>query len=359
MARKKVRVGIIGADTKASWAQVSHVPALQNHPDAELVAVATRREESARAAAEAFGAPLWFADPYQMILDESVDVVTVAVRVPAHRELVAAALKAGKAVYCEAPLGSSVAETGELAALTGSAATAIGLQGRLDPAARRAAELVSGGAIGRPLTARIVSTTFGVGPVSLEAYRYFDEAAAGANLLTITAGHTLDLVEAVLGEVTEVDARAETLWPVVSYSDTGATGPREVPDHVDVLGRTASGAVFTASVLGGVPVEDAEFLLEVRGSEGRLRLTGGTIYGFQGGTLTLTASVAFEAPDAPVVAAEPSPATNVAEVYASLARDLTTGSRDTPGFSHALHNARLIGAVAAASESGTRRRVAD
>jgi predicted dehydrogenase len=354
MARQKIRVGIIGADTKASWALVSHVPALRNHPDAELVAVATRREESARAAAEAFGAPLWFADPHRMIADESVDVVTVAVRVPAHRELVAAALKAGKAVYCEAPLGSSVEETEELAGLTGAAATAIGLQGRLDPSVRRAAELVSGGAIGRPLTARVVATTFGFGGVSLENYRYFDEAASGASLLTITAGHTLDLVEAVLGEITDVDARTGTLHPVVSYADSGTTGPREVADHAEVLGRTASGALFTASVSGGVPPEDADFLLEVRGSEGWLRLAGGTLYGFQGGTLTLTASVPFDAPE---TTAEPSPAANVAEVYTSLARDLTTGSRDTPGFSHALHNARLIRAVATAAESGTRRQV--
>jgi predicted dehydrogenase len=37
----------------------------------------------------------------------------------------------------------------------------------------------------------------------------FDRASSGANLLTICGVHTLDLVEAVLGEISEVDARIE------------------------------------------------------------------------------------------------------------------------------------------------------
>ena len=42
-----------------------------------------------------------------MIRDDRIDVMTVSVKAPAHRELVLAALEAGKAVYCEAPLGRS------------------------------------------------------------------------------------------------------------------------------------------------------------------------------------------------------------------------------------------------------------
>lgn len=63
MARPPCRVGIVGADVKASWACVSHVPAVQGLATLELAAVATRREESAREAAEAFGAGRWFAIP--------------------------------------------------------------------------------------------------------------------------------------------------------------------------------------------------------------------------------------------------------------------------------------------------------
>ena len=115
LAQKEIRVGIVGANTKASWAKVSHVPAINGLPGLKLAAVATRNEQSAREAAEAFGADRWFSDPFAMIRDDRIDVITIAVKVPAHRELVLAALDAGKAVYCEAPLGRSVAETEEMA----------------------------------------------------------------------------------------------------------------------------------------------------------------------------------------------------------------------------------------------------
>ena len=120
MTQEEMRIGIVGADTKASWAKVSHVPAIRGLPGLRLAAVATRSERSAREAAEAFGADRWYSDPFAMIGDERIDIVTVAVKVPAHRELVLMALAAGKTVYCEAPLGRTVAETEEMARAAGS-----------------------------------------------------------------------------------------------------------------------------------------------------------------------------------------------------------------------------------------------
>jgi predicted dehydrogenase len=98
MIRKAIRVGIVGANAKAGWARASHVPVINGLPNLELAAVATRNEQSAREAAEAFGAVRWFSDPLAMIRDDLVDLVTIAVKVPAHRELVLAALHAGKTV---------------------------------------------------------------------------------------------------------------------------------------------------------------------------------------------------------------------------------------------------------------------
>jgi predicted dehydrogenase len=158
-AQSEICVGVVGAAAKSGWAKMSHVPAINDLPGLRLAAVATRNEQSAREAANAFGADRWYRDPFAMICDDQIDIVTVSVDVPAHRELVLAALEAGKAVYCEAPLGRSVAEAEETVNATHSLHTAIGLQGRLNPAVRRAAESVSSGKIGRPLNARIVSQT--------------------------------------------------------------------------------------------------------------------------------------------------------------------------------------------------------
>jgi predicted dehydrogenase len=358
VTQKEIRVGIVGANANGSWAKVSHVPAINGLPGLKLAAVATRNNQSAREAAEAFGADRWFSDPFAMIRDELIDVITIAVKVPAHRGLVLAALDAGKAVYCEAPLGRTVAEAEEMASAVGSLHTAIGLQGRLNPAVRRAAQLISSGEIGRPLNARIVSTNVGFGPELPSRHDYFNKASSGANLLTINAGHALDLVEAVLGVIVEIDARTEILWPTVKLTDLGEESLRETADQVAILGKTRSGAVFAADIHGGVPPEDARSSFEIKGSEGWLSLSSDHPYGFQAGELKLTSNIPFATPDEAVVSGGfRGAAINVGEVYAHLVRDVHAGTYNTPGFEHALHNARLIEAVRRAAERGERQRV--
>jgi predicted dehydrogenase len=356
MTQKQIRVGIIGANAKVGWAKVSHIPAINGIPGLKLAAVATSNEQSARQAAEAFGADLWYSDPLAMIRDERIDLITISVKVPAHRELVLAALEAGKAVYCEAPLGRSVAEAEEMASAACSLHTAIGLQGRLNPAVRRAAELVSSGSIGRPLNARIVSTNVGIGPEMPSSYDFYNKTSSGANTLTISGGHTLDLVEAILGAIIEVDARTEILWPVVKLTDTGEESVRETADYVSILGKTDAGTVFMADIYGGVAAEATRSSFEIRGSEAWLRLTSDHPYSFQGGDVKLTSNLPFATPkEASVSGGFMGAAINVGEVYASFVRDLHADTYRTPGFEHALHNARLIEAVRRAGERGERQ----
>jgi len=358
--QREIRVGIVGANAKSSWAKVSHVTAINSLHGLKLSAVATRNEQSAREAAKAFGADRWFSDPFEMIRDERIDVITIAVKVPAHREFVLAALEAGKAVYCEAPLGRTVAEAEQMASAVGSLHTAIGLQGRLNPAVRRAAQLVSSGKIGPPLSARIVSSTSGFGPEMPSAYDYFNKESSGANLLTISAAHTLDVMEAILGPILEVDALTEIRWPRVKLTDTGGESVRQTADQIGVLGKTSSGAVFTADIHGGVAHEDARFSFEIRGADGWLNLSGGHPYGFQCGDLKLTSNVAFVRPEeAAVSGGFMGAAINVGEVYAYLLRDLHAGAYNAPDFEHALHNARLIEAVKCGDKLGERQKLLD
>lgn len=195
------------------------------------------------------------------------------------------------------------------------------------------------------------------------AYDYFNKTTSGASFLTITTAQVLDIVEAVAGRVTEVDARTQTLWPQIEIVDTGETSTREIADHVDLIAETERGASVSVQVLAGVAPEDAQFAFELRGSEGTPQLTGRHMAGVQVGDLSLTASVDFEAPDAPVATGTGPTAAdfwagasiNVGEVYASLARDMASGRFDTPGFAHAAHNSRLVEAVASAANQGVRR----
>ena len=163
---RPLRVGVIGANPNRGWAKDSHIPALRSLENVQLAAVATTSRASAEAAAAAFGVRAAYDDPLALITASDIDIVSVCVRVPYHRDLVLAALAADKHVYCEWPLGRDRGEAAEMAAAAGTRAVhaAIGLQAHMNSAARRAAELIAAGAIGRPLTARIFSSTAGFAP---------------------------------------------------------------------------------------------------------------------------------------------------------------------------------------------------
>src|SRR5256712_12702110 len=115
---RRIRVGIIGASPDRGWAAEAHIPALQSLPaDFEIAALSTSRRESADAAARRFGVALAFDNHHDLVNRADVDVVAIAVKVPYHFELATAALNAGKAVYCEWPLGNGLQEAEALAAL--------------------------------------------------------------------------------------------------------------------------------------------------------------------------------------------------------------------------------------------------
>jgi predicted dehydrogenase len=141
-------------------------------------------------------------------------------------------------------------------------------------------------------------------------------------------------------------------------TDTGQESVRETADHVAVLGKTQSGAVFTADIHGGVASQDTRSSFEIRGSETWLSLTSNHPYSFQAGDLKLTSTIPFATPDeAAVSGGFMGSAINVGEVYAHLVRDLHACTYNTPGFDHALHNARLIAAVKRAAEQRERQKV--
>ena len=133
---ERIRVGIIGANPDRGWAAQAHIPALTSlSEDFEITALSTTRRESADAAGKRFGVPLAFDNHHDLVNSPAVDVVAITVKVPYHFELASAALGAGKAVYCEWPLGNGLHEAETLAALakTKGVLAVAGLQARFAP----------------------------------------------------------------------------------------------------------------------------------------------------------------------------------------------------------------------------------
>ena len=158
---KRLKVGVVGAgfahgaDGRENFAIRAHLPALKAQPERfEIVAVCTTRQESADEAAKHFGAQRGFAGIERMLEGmPEIDVVCVSVRPPSHYAVVMPALKAGKHVYCEHPVGNSVAQAQEMYAMARAKGvqTAIGHQQHYHPAAMEMTRLIREGFIGRPL----------------------------------------------------------------------------------------------------------------------------------------------------------------------------------------------------------------
>src|SRR3989440_1756075 len=144
----RIRVGIIGANPERGWAAQAHIPALKSlSDDFEITALSTSRRESADAASTRFGVPLAFDNYQELVNSGAVDVVAVTVKVPYHLELATAALDAGKAVYCEWPLGNGLNEAETLAVLAKKKGVlaVTGLQARSAPSGAYGRDLIKQG----------------------------------------------------------------------------------------------------------------------------------------------------------------------------------------------------------------------
>jgi predicted dehydrogenase len=268
----KIRVGIVGASVTqggSGWGEHAHVPALKALPSYELRAVCTSHDDTARASAAAFGAGRGYSKFGDMTADPDVDLIVVCVRVPGHRDLVMAGLQAGKAVFCEWPLGRTLGEAKEMAGLAAqrSLKTAVGLQARSEPAILYARDLVREGYVGEVLTANLVTSAQAQlqrGPGRI----WQGDRSNGANTLTIAGGHAIDALCAVLGEFAEVSARVSTRIP--EWRDLAGTPVKvDAPDSINVIGRMTSGAEVSVNI-AAVPSNPGGNRLEIYGREGAL-----------------------------------------------------------------------------------------
>src|SRR5437868_6250706 len=267
-------VGIIGVSPVWGWATTAHIPALRALPNYEIRALSARSAESARAVGQALGVNAVYSDHQQLVLQPDIDVVAVTVKAPHHREVVSAALAAGKAVYCEWPLGRDLEEARVMAALAAEQGvrTVVGLQARQAPAIEFVQELLSDGYVGEVLSTTMVGVSV-PGDVVVKANAYMLDKTNGANVLTVAAGHSLDTLNFVLGEFADLSAVSDARRPLISIEETGEQVVKTAPDQIAVIGTLTSGATASVHVREAV-AGGAGFLWEINGTDGTLRITG-------------------------------------------------------------------------------------
>jgi len=235
------------------------------------------------------------------------------------------------------------------------------LQGQMSPAINYVKDLVAEGYVGRVLAGTMIACAPNWG-ASLEG-AYQADRANGANLLTVTGGHTIDAVCHCLGEFRELAAFVVSQRDRIAVEGTGEVIAKTSPDQLVVGGIVGDGVVVSCQVRGGM-TRGIAFLFEIHGESGDLVLAATsrasmqrqelTVQGAQGGAalrdLPIPAKYRFVPKEVP----EGSP-DNVAQLYVKLAEAIRGGRPAVPGFDAAIVRHRLIDTIVLASETGSRQ----
>jgi len=141
------RVGIVGT----GWMAETHTEALRRL-GVDVAGVAGRTPARAREVADRLGLATAYDSVEALVKDDSLAVVHVTSPNDVHAEQAAAALRAGRHVVCEKPLGVSAAETAALATLAAGSGlvNAVCFNLRFAPHNHNAAGMVRDGALGEP-----------------------------------------------------------------------------------------------------------------------------------------------------------------------------------------------------------------
>ena len=358
-------VGIIGVSPVRGWAATAHIPALRALPNYEIRALSAHSAESARAAGEVFGVSAVFSDHERLVNQRGVDVVAVTLKVPRHRELVSAALAAGKAVYCEWPLGRDLDEARAMAAIAADhgARTVVGLQARQAPAIEFVRELLRDGYVGEVLSTTMIGLSV-PGDVVIQPNVYMLDENNGANMLTVAVGHSLDTLNHVLGEFADLSAVSAIRRPLITAEETREQITKTAADQIAVVGTLTSGATASIhvreAVAGGIG-----FLWEINGTDGTLRITADAAYpeifpltvaGARGpgepAELAIPAALTQKWPA--LTSLEGAPAFNVGRAYAAFAADIDNGTHTVPDFADGVRRHEVIAAIERSAASGER-----
>jgi len=146
---RSLGIAVIGAGDMGT----SHTIGWSTLENARLVAVADLIEERARGLKEKYGFETWTRDYREAIDRGDVGVVSVCTPACYHPEVTVFAAERGKHVLCEKPIALTLEAADEMieACKRNRVFLEIGFQRRYMESSMRLAELLQGGAIGRPV----------------------------------------------------------------------------------------------------------------------------------------------------------------------------------------------------------------
>lgn len=260
--------GYMGKCHALAWTSVATVfPALERP---RLVALADATPELARQQAQAFGFGSSTGDWRDLIANPEIDVISVAAPNQFHAEMAIAALEAGKHVWCEKPMATSLEDATRMrdAAKRSGRTAILGYNYIQNPMIRLASAVIAEGRIGTVNHIRLEMDEDFMADPSAPFY-WKSEAASGYGALDDFAVHPLSLLSVLHGRIKSVVA--DMTKP---YADRPAMGggSRSVENHdiAQALFRTEAGASGVLMVNRSAWGRKGRIALQVFGSHGSI-----------------------------------------------------------------------------------------
>lgn len=260
--------GYMGKAHSVAYAAVGAVFDTRLRPRLEMICASNAG--SAEKYRRSFGFARATADWQMLVADERVDAIIIACPQEMHREIALAAFHEGKPVFCEKPLGASLADARAMVAAAESAGTInmVGFNYIRTPASQFARKLIAEGAIGAVTWMRGEHTEdFYADPQTPASWRTSGMANGTMGDL---APHMINAALALVGPIDCLSAKAET---VHKQRPDGKGGNADVTndDQAQFMCRFENGAMghlFFSRIATG---RKMGYAYEITGTKGAIR----------------------------------------------------------------------------------------
>ncbi len=238
-----IRVAVLGA---ASFAEVAHIPGINAHPRAEVVALYSRSLGRAQKMAERCGVETATDDLESLLARRDIAAVTIASSNDQHYPYAMAALRAGKHVFCEKPMALTGADAAAMTreAVRSGLVDQIAFIFRYTYCLQELRRLVQAGEIGTPFYISMHGERMTVERAGVRDATWRDDSAMqGAGQVGEMGSHFIDTANFICGErhgfITDVASVVHT----PSRDVRAGNGVRAVdtPDLASILFRTEQG----------------------------------------------------------------------------------------------------------------------
>ena len=288
MTKKTIGIGVIGMGWMGQVHSRSYRLVPQRFPDVEveprLVICSDNVPERAEAAKQSLGFEQATSDWHEVISNPDVQVVNIATPNHLHLEIIKAAAKAGKHIFCEKPVGRTPQETIEIEAIAREAGvlTFVGFNYRWTPLIIHAKKLIDEGTLGEltQFRGRFFSM-YGSNPLGLSSWR-FDYDISGYGVLGDIMAHVMDMALFLTGPIKRVVSNRHTFIterpiPIPGKGTHYSVGGKDDPtspvtneDYVGVLAEFENGVRGSLEVSRTIFGPKNEFGFELNGTKGAL-----------------------------------------------------------------------------------------